>query len=335
MGLAQLILYSLAVLHGRRREWRRQTVDGVEALVAADFGPAVIGWRRFTIVLPAWVLELTADARALVVRHEVEHVRRRDPRLLMQGALIVLAMPWHPALWWQYRRLRRAIELDCDARVVGAGADVGRYGEVLLEASGFCRRGGLPAVVAFAERAQDLEARIKALTPRPGKWRALRVSAAVVGAAIMVAAACTVPDPLTPDLEQKVSEAASRPETLSSDSLDWVRSEVRDLAPAETVMLVRSSTGELLGKDRLNRTVDGVELPLMQRVVTSSVDRIELIKGSALALPGISAVIVITLKPGAHLMMATGVTLKSMLSGQGIIYHSGGIVYRLRRPMRP
>jgi len=29
-GLSQLVLYSMAVLHGRRREWKRQRVDGAE-----------------------------------------------------------------------------------------------------------------------------------------------------------------------------------------------------------------------------------------------------------------------------------------------------------------
>jgi len=132
----------MAMLHGRRREWRREVVDGVETLVAPDFGPAVVGWRRLEIVLPEWAMDLAGDARGLIVRHEQEHVRHRDPQLLIHASLAVLAMPWNPALWWQYRRLRRAIELDCDARVVRGGASVSRYGEVLLEAGGFCRRSG-------------------------------------------------------------------------------------------------------------------------------------------------------------------------------------------------
>src|SRR6185369_4240359 len=70
LGLAQLVIFSMAVLQGRRREWRRVVVDGVDTLVAPDFGPAVVGWRRLEIVLPTWALALAEDARALVVRHE-------------------------------------------------------------------------------------------------------------------------------------------------------------------------------------------------------------------------------------------------------------------------
>jgi hypothetical protein len=41
------------------------------------------------------------------------------------AAFTVAALPWNVALWWQLMRLRAAIELDCDKRVVadGHGAD--------------------------------------------------------------------------------------------------------------------------------------------------------------------------------------------------------------------
>ena len=65
-----------------RRTWRRRDVDGTAVLLADDVGPAVIGLRRPAIVLPEWALTLDAPLRALVVRHEAEHVAARDPLLL-------------------------------------------------------------------------------------------------------------------------------------------------------------------------------------------------------------------------------------------------------------
>jgi hypothetical protein len=41
-------------------------------------------------------------------------------------------MPWNLPLWWQLRRLRLAIEIDCDARILRRGYDVSRYGEILI-----------------------------------------------------------------------------------------------------------------------------------------------------------------------------------------------------------
>lgn len=297
LGLAQLVIYSMAVLHGRRREWRREIVDGVEALVAPDFGPAVVGWRRLEIVLPEWAMELAGDARALIVRHEQEHVRRQDPRLLIHASLALLAMPWNPALWWQYRRLRRAIELDCDARVVRGGASVARYGEVLLEAGGFCRRGRLPALAAFAERAADLEARIKALTPRPSRWRIVRVSSAVVAAGLLMGAAGLVPDPLSqsrPLPETAVlHRVPSPPDTTSLATM--VRAEIRGFYTNSNVVLFRSHEGRLLGSRWVRNTRDS----LVGRIPPTDIERVDVLKGRAV--PNVGSVVVITLKAGRQL----------------------------------
>ncbi|UUZ52386.1 hypothetical protein LP419_22985 [Massilia sp. H-1] len=44
----------------------------------------------------------------------------RDPQLLGLALLVLVAMPWNLPMWWQLRRLRHAIEVDCDARVLAA-----------------------------------------------------------------------------------------------------------------------------------------------------------------------------------------------------------------------
>src|SRR5690606_36406073 len=84
-------------------------------------------------VVPAWVLELDAELRGLLLRHERAHAAAGDPRVLLAGLFLVAAMPWNPIVWLQLIRLRNAIELDCDARVLSAGADPERYGSLLIE----------------------------------------------------------------------------------------------------------------------------------------------------------------------------------------------------------
>jgi beta-lactamase regulating signal transducer with metallopeptidase domain len=227
--LALFLVYAMGVLQGRRREWRRESLDGIPVLLSRDVGPAVIGWRRLDIVLPEWVRELAEPARALILRHEMEHVTRRDPRLLLRAFLVVVAMPWNPAVWFQLRRLRRAIELDCDARVVATGADVARYGSVLLDAVGRCNRVGLPAFAAFAERPGDLEARINALTSsRPGSWRGRALAAATVAMALG-AAACLMPDSLAPELKTQLQRAKES----SPEGIEWVRGMLKGHPPAD------------------------------------------------------------------------------------------------------
>ena len=69
----------------------------------------------------------------MIVAHEQEHVRAGDPWLIHAACLAVAAMPWNAALWWQLRRLRMAVETDCDRRVLAGGVDLGAYGTMLID----------------------------------------------------------------------------------------------------------------------------------------------------------------------------------------------------------
>jgi beta-lactamase regulating signal transducer with metallopeptidase domain len=322
--LALFLVYAMGVLQGRRREWRRASVDGVPVLLSRDVGPAVIGWRRLDIVLPEWVHDLAEPARALILRHEMEHVSRQDPRLLLRGFLVVVAMPWNPAAWFQLGRLRRAIELDCDARVVASGADVARYGSVLLDAVGRCNRGGLPAFAAFAERPGDLEARINALTStRPGTWRS-RALIAATAAMALGAAACLMPDSLAPELRTQLQHAKES----SFEGIEWVREMLKGHPPADIVVLYRSPDGRLLGSEMMASPAPGVRPQrvgpsYMEEVPTNSIESIEVVRGPALGVPGIDGVIVITLN---------AVTVESKLRRDGSEESVSEIAKRITGP---
>jgi hypothetical protein len=75
-------------------------------------------------------------------------------------------VPWHVALWYAVRRLRRALELDCDARVLRRESNVERYGHLLLRCA---RSGGLAGSFTSWLRgpAGTLELRIRAMTAPP------------------------------------------------------------------------------------------------------------------------------------------------------------------------
>src|SRR5690606_7418126 len=152
----------------------------------------VVGIWRGRIVLPTWLLELGAPLRALVLRHEGEHLRARDPGLLAIAAIALLIQPWNPALWWQFRRLRLAIELDCDARVLRGGADLERYGLLLLAVGQRTRR-HLATVPALAEDRTLLARRIAIMSAPKLVPSFSRVAlwAALVGAGVLLA--CELP----------------------------------------------------------------------------------------------------------------------------------------------
>jgi len=107
-------------------------IETDDVIVTNDMGPAAIGvWRR-RILLPRWILSLDRPLLELVLLHERQHMRANDPLLLLAAALLVVLMPWQVSFWFMSRRLRRAIELDCDARVLRLQPHVQRYASLLL-----------------------------------------------------------------------------------------------------------------------------------------------------------------------------------------------------------
>ncbi|MFL6371485.1 MAG: M56 family metallopeptidase, partial [Nitrososphaeraceae archaeon] len=177
-----------ARLARRRRAWAPETVAGERVLVSDAVGPAVVGFVRPRIVLPRWTLAWAEPLQRLILRHEREHVRAGDPRLLLAGLIAGAVMPWSPALWWQLRRLRLALEVDCDARTLRGQADVLAYGRLLLEVGRLGGRSPAP-LVAFSEPRSFLEQRITAMTARIPRHRARRVLAwSALGALAAVSA---------------------------------------------------------------------------------------------------------------------------------------------------
>ena len=108
-------------------------VDGVQVVVTDTLGPATVGLWRSRVLVPRWVLALPAVQRRYVIRHEAEHRSAHDAGLIFIASLPLLLMPWNLAFWWQLRRLRLAVEMDCDDRVVAALGDPTAYGGLLLK----------------------------------------------------------------------------------------------------------------------------------------------------------------------------------------------------------
>jgi hypothetical protein len=203
-----LIAASAVQLYWRRRRWERAVIAGVSVYVAPGVGPAVVGLLRPRIVLPPWVVEATPSLQADVIAHEQAHLAARDPQLLTVALCLLVFMPWNLPLWWQLHRLRRAIEVDCDARVLRAGRDVVCYGETLVEV-GARQSGFIGAVAAMSESRSFLEQRIKIMLRKPNGW--WKTSATLLGcmAVCLIAVAAQVSPPNSGTSDDQAQQVAA------------------------------------------------------------------------------------------------------------------------------
>ncbi len=160
-GLALWALIGACRLHYRRRSWEPGVLLGEPVLWSRDMGPAIVGLLRPRVVLPSWVGEVEPSGQKLILAHEEEHRRARDGILRFAMASLLVAFPWNPFLWLQYRRLCVAIELDCDRRVMrNFPHRRWLYGDLLVR---FGVRGSMGfglGLTTFAERRSFLEKRI-------------------------------------------------------------------------------------------------------------------------------------------------------------------------------
>lgn len=200
-GVAVVYLCGRWTLARRRRTWRRALVRDHSIFVASDDGPAVVGALSPQIVLPDWALSLDPRAIDLMLRHERAHQRARDPLLMHVAGLAVLLMPWNPLAWWMVSRLRLAIELDCDARVLRAGdrsapsRETAIYGKLLIAVASHRSPRRFFAAPAMLEHSSMLTRRISAMYPTPRRFPLARTTAAGSAAVLTVALALLVPAP--------------------------------------------------------------------------------------------------------------------------------------------
>lgn len=184
-----LYLVSAWRLERRARHWPRARVAGGAVWVSNDLGPAVFGLIRGRVILPRWLLDDAPDATLrLALAHERQHILARDPALHAAALALTIIFPWNLALLWQLQRLRFALEVDCDARVLSHGTDPADYGEALLAVSQ--RENQAPAgAIALIERASQLERRIDIMTRTPHRRAWLAAASLVIAAACVLGAA--------------------------------------------------------------------------------------------------------------------------------------------------
>lgn len=136
--------------------------------------PAVVGWFRPLILLPACILtRLSETELRAVIAHELAHIRRHDYLInLMQRAAETLLF-FHPFVWWLSNQIRDERENCCDDLALSAIEDKAAYVRALLEVD---ELGELSTSAAMGANGGSLLARVRRITgsypavPRSNAW---------------------------------------------------------------------------------------------------------------------------------------------------------------------
>jgi beta-lactamase regulating signal transducer with metallopeptidase domain len=94
--------------------------------------PAVIGWFRPIVFLPASALTGLSEAQLRsVIAHELAHIRRYDSFLNLFQVGVETLLFYHPAVWWLNRRIRAEREHCCDEIAVEVCGNAVEYARAL------------------------------------------------------------------------------------------------------------------------------------------------------------------------------------------------------------
>ena len=196
----------------------RRTLSGYPKVEVATSpaisSPMALGILRPIIVFPADLVEkLSADKLALILMHELAHVRRWDNFTLLLQRLVSAVLFFHPAVWLCGRMLRREAEQACDDLVVCATGRSEAYARGLAHVAErathlnpLIRR--IPTMNAFAAES-DLALRIRRTLG--GGARQMGMRARVLAVVLLCPlAAVTLPSCGTTSQVSKVAAESSK-----------------------------------------------------------------------------------------------------------------------------
>ena len=179
LSLLAVGLLRLAVFRRRGISIRVEGIFDVDIRVVEGLkGPAAFGWRDPVILLPPG---LPDGLRDVAIRHELQHVLRRDWLENMLERIAVSILWFHPMAWWLLERIHLAREQAVDLEVAGLGAERDQYLESLLASVGLANSLTMPAS-SFIRRPRHLVERVAFLT----KETTMSIQTAVASAALTI-----------------------------------------------------------------------------------------------------------------------------------------------------
>ena len=135
-------------------------------LLESDHPSLLVTWGLFVpkVILPRSAQSWTDERAAIVLRHELAHIRRGDWVIQIAGEILRTAYWFNPLVWIACARLRQESEQACDDEVLSSGVDGPDYATHLVELARLLKAEAAPRLPAPAvARSSSLERRIRAM----------------------------------------------------------------------------------------------------------------------------------------------------------------------------
>ena len=232
----------------------RLDLTDLPRLLASDRAsvPFVFGLWRPTVVLPAEARDWTEERRALVLSHELAHLKRCDPVGHALGRAACALYWFHPLVWVAARRLRAESERACDDLVLRNGVRASDYADHLLDILVAVRHNTVPGAAVAMARRKEFEGRLLAILDpalRRNAPRPTQVAALLTGlAAVFVAVAASTPSRAETTPSPLVVPTSSAPASVVSQAPALRPDVVRGPGPAEAV--TAGVSGATAGDDK-------------------------------------------------------------------------------------
>jgi beta-lactamase regulating signal transducer with metallopeptidase domain len=194
-------------------------------------GPAVVGWLRPLILLPAQMLTgLSSDDLTHILAHELAHIRRHDYAVNLVQCVIEMLFFHHPAVWWLSHQVREEREHCCDEIAIAACGDRFAYARSLATLDDM-RPEPRPLVLALGTRGGRLMNRIRRLlgVPTPSVGGSGAIVLAGMALVVLVALALGVNDATAQTKEKpgepKAEEGAAKVFAAELDAIGLIETE--------------------------------------------------------------------------------------------------------------
>jgi len=183
------------------------------------------GIRRPKVLIPRRARDWSDERIAIVLRHELAHIRRGDWAVQLLAHGVRCAYWFNPLVWIACRRLRLEGEHACDDEVLRHGVDAADYASELLALASLFKGARPPFFPAPAmARPSELERRVRVmLNARLDRAPIRRSSVLLVWLGMLlvsvpIAALSITPEPPPMALSTSASTMASQPADAASAS---------------------------------------------------------------------------------------------------------------------